>query len=99
MQFATIILFPFLFIAPLSAQNPNRDNIIGIFLPVVYNISESSYRSVGPRTKSGQAVSYGINIKYSRTLFKKIHVIVGSGYYKQRFSLRRSWNYSTPTGP
>lgn len=70
-----------------NAQTKTGKNAIGISIPVIWN---SSYARVGSSGKpSGNAISYGINLNYSRTIVDKIYGITSIGYLRQNFGLPR----------
>lgn len=72
---------------------------IGVSIPIIWNNSEATYYALGSKkTPNGKAVSYGININHSRTVYKNLYVIVGVGYFKQAFGIRRPFDYTPPDG-
>lgn len=71
---------------------------IGISIPIIWNNSETTQSSSGSNNyKSGDAISYGININHSRILYKNLFIIVGIGYYKQVFDIQRPFKFDDPT--
>jgi len=55
-----------------QAEN-NKIRTIGISIPIIWNNSEATFYRLGsPIDPSGKAISYGININYSGTIFKNI---------------------------
>jgi hypothetical protein len=93
----------FLFI-PLLAVSFNgysqneKINAIGISIPVIWNNSEATYYSLGNRKEpTGKATSYGININYSRSIFKNLFGMAGIGYFKQNFGINRPFDFNDPT--
>lgn len=74
-----------------------KKNSVGISIPVIWNNSSGVYYSTGNRKEpSGEATSYGINVNYSRLLYRGLFVTVGVGYFKQRFGIIRPFDYITP---
>lgn len=95
------LLVAFLFSLPFAnyAQVKDSSNIksLGISIPVIWNNSEATFYRLGsPMYPSGKATSYGININYSRTIFKNIYGIIGIGYFKQKFGIIRPFTYDSP---
>ena len=53
---------------------------------------------------NGTALAYGLNLKYSFTakktfLGRPIQFIMGTGYFKQQFNIRRPFDFSSPLEP
>lgn len=70
---------------------------VGISIPLIWNNSEAIFYRLGsPMYPSGKAISYGININYSRTIYKNLYGIIGVGYFKQKFGIIRPFNYDSP---
>ena len=96
----------FLFILLLAvsfngySQNGNdKINAIGISIPVIWNNSEATYYSLGNRKEpKGKGTSYGVNINYSRSIYKNLFGIVGIGYFNQSFGIVRPFNFTAPDG-
>ena len=77
-----------------SQTENNKVNIIGISIPIIWNNSEATYYRLGsPQYPKGNAVSYGININYSRLLYKGFYGKIGVGYFNQCFKIIRPFNY------
>lgn len=90
-----LLILPFTNYAQVKDSSYNRS--IGISIPVIWNNSEATFYRLGsPMYPSGKATSYGININYSRTIFKNAYVIVGAGYFKQKFGIIRPFTYNSP---
>jgi hypothetical protein len=96
-----ITLTFFLIYVAAQAQSSKSDlQEISINLPIIYNHSEASFYVLGvPRYPHGQATSYGLGIDYSRGIFNNFYGIVGTGYFKQIFGIRRPFYFSSPTEP
>lgn len=78
-------------------QKRKAHNQIGLSIPVIGNNSEATRYLLGnPLYPSGKAISYGININFSRTIYKNFYGIIGVGYYKQKFGIARPFNYPSP---
>jgi hypothetical protein len=86
----TAIVF-FTFSAP--AQHKARHNQLGFSLPVIWNNTRITNDFGLVRTFEGKAVSYGINLHYSRKVFKGLFLRSGIGYLKQNFGVVRPFNY------
>jgi len=72
-------------------------NSIGISIPVIWNNSEATYYSLGNRkTPTGSAISYGLNINYSKLFYKGLFGKIGLGYFKQSFRIIRPFAYRSP---
>ena len=90
-----IIFFVGLTMMGYSQGKNEKLNAIGISIPIIYNKSEGTYYSTGNRKEpTGEAVSFGININYSKKLFKNIFGIVGIGYFKQSFKIIRPFYFN-----
>lgn len=71
-------------------------NSIGVSIPIIWNNSEAVYYILGNlRTPSGKSISNGININYSRTIYKNFYSIVGVGLFRQRFKIARPFEFET----
>lgn len=71
---------------------------IGISIPIIWNNSETPQSSSGNNNyKSGDAISYGININHKGTIYKNLFMIVGIGYFKQVFGIHRPFKFDDPT--
>ena len=80
-----------------SQKNTDEVNKIGISLPVVWNSSQGVFYALGSRKEpAGKCISWGINLNYSKSIYKNLFGIVGIGYYKQSFGIERPFNYITP---
>jgi hypothetical protein len=93
-----IFLFAFiLFIHNTNAQN-KRVNSIGITIPVIWNKSNGVYYRLGKRYEpNGKSKSNGININFTRNVYKNFYAIGGVGYYKQRFNVIRPFDFESLT--
>lgn len=71
---------------------------IGVSVPLLFNNSNGVYYSLGNRREpTGKAVSYGININYTRTIYKGWITSLGVGYFRQSFNIIRPFNFSGDT--
>lgn len=96
-QFLFICLL-ILIIKGYSQTEKDKIKTIGISIPIIWNNSEAIYYQLGsPKYPSGKAISYGININHSRTIYKNIFGIVGIGYFKQVFGISRPFEFDDPT--
>lgn len=82
-----------------SQNNTDEVNKIGISLPVVLNNSQGVFYALGSRKEpTGKGISWGINLNYSKSIYKNLFGIIGVGYFKQSFGIERPFNYITPDG-
>lgn len=85
---ATLTLM-FLFSIQVVAQNREEKNGINISVPAVWNKTEifNSYSGAKAKNISGSAMSYGINLSYSRTIGHNLFAVIGLGFYIQNFGI------------
>lgn len=83
----------------LFGQNKQNNNELTFSLPFVWNKTEiyNSYSGARAKSISDDAISYGSNINYSRSVYKAFFVTVGIGYYKQAFGIQRPFDYDDQT--
>ncbi|GMV78656.1 MAG: hypothetical protein AMXMBFR79_17860 [Chitinophagaceae bacterium] len=83
------------------AQKNKYNSQVKVSLPLIYNNSNGVYYALGSRKEpTGSAVSYGINVNYSRNIiFKGLYVTAGAGYFRQAFGIRRPFHYDSPYRP
>ncbi len=92
-----IILLSCITIAVYPQHKSEKLKTIGVSIPVIWNNSEATFYRLGSRyTPSGKAVSYGVNINHTRTLYKNLYGVVGVGYFKQVFGIIRPFDYDSP---
>ena len=98
--FAILSLFLFaLNLKGYSQTEKYKINAIAISLPIIWNNSEATYYILGsPKHPNGNAISYGLNVNYSRTIYKKLFALAGIGYFKQKFGIKRPFEYTAPDG-
>jgi hypothetical protein len=93
---STILLLAFSMKGYTQTQD-SKLKAIGVSIPVIFNNSEGTYYQLGNRVKAtGKAVSYGLNITHSRTIYKNLYGIAGIGYFKQSFGIKRPFDYAAP---
>lgn len=93
-----IIFFVSLTMTGYSQGQKEKLRAIGISIPIIWNNSEATYYQLGnPKYPSGKAISYGININHSRTIYKNLFGIIGIGYFKQAFGIPRPFEFDDPT--
>lgn len=81
------------------SQTKRPKGSIGISVPVIWNNSDAVFYRLGTAMyPHGEDISYGINFNYSRTLYKNIYGIIGIGYFKQSFGIKRPFNYESFLG-
>ncbi len=91
------ILLSCITIAVFCQTKSQKIKTIGVSIPVIWNNSEATFYQLGSKkTPTGKAVSYGININHSRTVYKNLYGSVGVGYFRQIFSIRRPFNFDSP---
>lgn len=75
-----------------------QKNVIGISVPLIWNNSNGIYYSVGNRKEpTGNAISYGMNVNYAKSLYKNYFFYIGAGYFKQSFNIIRPFNFDGDT--
>lgn len=86
-----------LYIQGYSQTEKKRLNTIGISLPVIWNNSEAVYYILGNlKTPNGKSKSNGLNINYSRVVYKNFFLTTGVGLFRQRFNIARPFTFDTP---
>lgn len=97
-----LLLISFVGYIDLFAQknkSNSLNNQLGISIPVIWNNSEATFYQLGsPKYSSGNAISHGINLNYSRDVYKNFFGIIGMGYFKQLFNIKRPFDYKTSDG-
>jgi len=95
-QFLIILLLG-LYLKGYSQVKQSKLKMISISIPVIWNNSEATFYRLGsPMYPSGKAISYGININHSRIIYKNLYGIIGIGYFKQKFGIKRPFKYDSP---
>jgi hypothetical protein len=51
------------------------------------------YSGARARNETGTAISNGVNLNYSRTVYKNFYAKIGFGYFKQKFGVHRGFDY------
>ncbi len=102
-HFFLLLSFTLLFIShsnlSFSQKKIDKKNTVGISIPFVWNNSSGVYYTLGNRKESqGKAISYGINLNYSKKIWKNIFGIVAIGYFKQVFGIKRPFDFNAPDG-
>lgn len=81
-------------------QKIKAHNQLGLSIPVIWNDSKAKYYSLGkPKYASGSAISYGVNVNYSRSLYRNVYGFLGVGYFRQAFSIVRPFRFNSPIEP
>ncbi|MEQ1798608.1 MAG: hypothetical protein ABL872_11700 [Lacibacter sp.] len=62
---------------------------------LIYNKTTvyDSYSGARAADKSGTAISNGINLTYSKTIYKNLYGKIGIGYFKQKFGIHRGFDF------
>lgn len=82
--------------SPPKQEKSNRVHELGLSIPMIWNSSNGVYYSLGRRKEpSGEALSHGINLQYSKSIYKNIFGTVGIGYFNQVFEIGRKIDYDT----
>lgn len=55
----------------------------------VYDI----YSGARARNETGTAISNGVNLNFSRTVYKNFYAKIGIGYFKQKFGIHRGFDF------
>lgn len=80
----------------IHAQKP-RENSIGVSGLGMRSSSEALYFSLGsPKRPNSKTTNYGVNVNYSRRIYKEFYGMLGVGYFKQSFSIVRPFRYTEP---
>ncbi len=75
-------------------------NRFSLSIPVIFNTTEVTYYITGnSRQATSTTFSYGVNLSYSRTFFEGLGISAGVGYFKQRFTNQRPFNYAYDSRP
>lgn len=91
------ILLTMIALKGYSQTVKEKINNIGISIPIIWNNSEATFYRLGsPKYPRGKAISYGININHSRSIYRKLYGIIGAGYFKQAFGIKRPFRYASP---
>lgn len=82
------------------SQTENKKiNSVGISVPIIWNNSKAAYYQLGTRKEpEGKGTSFGIGINYSRTIYKNLFGVIGIGYFKQAFGIKRPFDFVAPDG-
>lgn len=80
-------------------QNKNElKNTVGLSVPVIFNNSNGVFYSLSNRKKpTGKAISYGVSVTYSKSLYQNWFFNIGVGYFKQSFNIIRPFNFDGDT--
>ena len=77
----------------------SQSNSIAISLPIIWNNSYGVFYELGTRKEpAGKSKSMGVNINYNRTVYKNVFGIVGVGFFKQSFGIKRPFEFVSPNG-
>jgi hypothetical protein len=68
-----------------AQDNKEKIQSIGLSLPVIWNHSENPSNP----TTAGNAISYGINAHYTRSIYKSFYIKAGLGFFEQSFNIKR----------
>ncbi|MDQ6758016.1 MAG: hypothetical protein M3004_13905 [Bacteroidota bacterium] len=81
------------------AQKSEINNQVSLSVPIIWNNTTIFNIYSGARAKniSGTAISYGININYSKNIFKDIFLKAGIGYFNQNFGIIRPFYFNGDT--
>lgn len=67
---------------------------LSISIPTLFNTTEIK-NLIGPqRTIQDNGIGFGVNITYSKTIFKSFFLSGGIGYFAQRFNIHRPFDYN-----
>jgi hypothetical protein len=91
-----LLIFPFNLC--FSQIKKEGENIIGFSIPILHNNSNGVFYSLGNKKEpTGNALSYGLNLNYSRLIYKNWVASVGVGYFKQSFNIIRPFYFDGDT--
>lgn len=70
-------------------------NEFGLSTSLIWNKTTifNSYSGARAKDITGTALSNGINLNYSRSIYKNFHAKVGIGYFKQKFGIIRGFDF------
>ena len=92
-----MLLFALLIFFVCSAQHLEKNSIC-ISTPVIWTHAEALFFSLGnPRYSGGTTTNYGINLQYSRSIYKNFSGQIGVGYFNQSFNIERPVRYEDAT--
>jgi len=81
--------------AQTIVNHKSDKNQLSLLIPIILNATEVTYYITGnPRQTTSTTFSYGLEANYSRAIFRGFRVSAGVGYFKQRFSNQRPFNYA-----
>lgn len=76
-----------------QAQKP-KQNSISVSVPVIWAKTETLYFTLGnPRYSGSTTTNSGVNVNYSRKLYKAFYGMLGVGYFNQSFNIVRPVDY------
>lgn len=75
-----------------------RVNEILVSQTMIYNKTTvyDIFSGARSRNETGTAVSNGVNLNYSKTIYKNVYAKIGFGYFKQKFGIHRGFDYEEP---
>lgn len=74
-------------------------NEISLIQTWIYNKTTiyDIYSGARARNKTGTAISNGVNLNYSRTIYRNFYAKIGFGYFKQKFGIHRGFTFEETT--
>ena len=83
-----------------STKRNDKVNAVSISIPFIWNKTTifNSYSGARAKNITGEAISNGINLNYSRTIYKSFFAKVGVGYFKQKFGIQRPFDFEETGG-
>lgn len=89
-----LIICSTIFIYSISFSQKTKVNEIALSTTFVWNKTTilNSYSGARAKDITGNALSSGININYSRSIFKDFYTKIGIGYFKQKFGVQRPFD-------
>ena len=102
MKKSRLLLFTILTNFPAFCISQNiHVNEIAISPALIWNKTTiyDIYSGARAKNKTGTALSRGINLNYSKTIYKNFYAKIGIGYFNQKFGVHRGFDFEeTVTG-
>ena len=90
----------FLFSFSFSFCQSGKINEVGVATTIIWNKTTifNSYSGARAKDITGEAVSSGLNLNYSRTIYKNLFGRIGVGIFKQKFGIVRPFDFDETGG-
>lgn len=93
-----LLLIFFSTIIKYSVAQEKRFQELSISQTFIWNKTTiyDTYSGARASNKTGTAISNGINLNYSKTIYKNFYAKIGFGYFKQKFGIHRGFDFEQP---